>query len=129
MRKIILFGTLLLCFCLAACGQSGTAADAAPESAAGQTEQDDAIIAGIISQFEELTQVPRPSHHEEQISAYLENWAREHGFDVTRDAYNNIVFDVPATEGREDQPMIALQTHMDMVFVCREGLELDSTLR
>lgn len=79
----------------------------------------------VLEHFYELTQIPRTSHHEEQISNYLKHWAEERGFEVTQDAWNNIVFDVPATEGMENKPLTALQGHMDMVFAQQEGLNLD----
>jgi len=80
---------------------------------------------GVMEHFMELTDIPRPSHHEEQISSYLEKWASERGFSVKRDSANNIVFDVPATSGMEDRPLTALQAHMDMVFAQKDGLNLD----
>ena len=61
--------------------------------------------------------VPRPSGHEEKISAFFMDWAKEQGFDPIQDEVLNVVFDVPATEGYEDYPMVGLQAHMDMVCV------------
>ena len=91
----------------------------------GKQTKDSDIDEMVISQFMELTQIPRPSHHEEKVSAYLEKWAENKGLAVTRDAVNNIIFDVPATKGMENKPMIALQGHMDMVFAQKEDTNLD----
>lgn len=88
-------------------------------------EADDAITEAIISQFEEMTRIPRPSKHEDRISQYLYNWAATRGFDPFRDANDNVIFDVPATEGMEKKPMVGLQVHMDMVFAQEEGAGLD----
>ena len=79
----------------------------------------------IISEFEKLTRIPRPSGHEEKVSEYLENRAKELGFPVIRDAQNNIVFDIPATKGMEEKPLVGLQAHMDMVFAQKDGGNLD----
>ena len=37
----------------------------------------------------------------------------------------NVIFDVPATSGKEDLPMVALQAHMDMVAVARDEVDFD----
>ena len=115
MKKIALILAIIMLLSLAACGMQAHAEQA--------TDSD--IDEMVISQFMELTKIPRPSHHEEKISEYLENWAKERGFEVTRDKVNNIIFDVPATEGMENKPMIGLQGHMDMVFAQKDGSNLD----
>jgi dipeptidase D len=65
--------------------------------------------------FERLTQVPRPSRREDAAIDHVRSWGAEHGFDVRQDAARNLVFDVPATAGRESAPTIVLQGHLDMV--------------
>lgn len=70
----------------------------------------------IIAEFEKMTQIPRPSGYTDGISEYLAAWASERGFTVVRDETNNVIFDVPATTGMEDKPVVGLQVHMDMVF-------------
>src|SRR5262249_6097092 len=37
------------------------------------------------------------------------------GYEIRQDAARNVVFDVPATPGREDAPIVVLQGHLDMV--------------
>lgn len=37
------------------------------------------IIASVEERFLQLTKIPRPSHHEEKISAYLYEWATSRG--------------------------------------------------
>ena len=37
----------------------------------------------------------------------------------------NITFDVPATEGMENYPLVVLQGHMDMVVAVKDGKEFD----
>lgn len=83
------------------------------------------ITTEILDTFNGLTQVPRPSHHEEKISEYLEKWAKVKKFEVTRDNVNNVIVEVPATKGMESKPKVALQGHMDMVFAQKDGANLD----
>lgn len=65
--------------------------------------------------FDEITKVPRPSCHEEQIRAYLLDFAKKHGIDVKTDKVGNVVMRKEATPGYENAPTVVLQAHMDMV--------------
>lgn len=69
----------------------------------------------VFSIFSEITQIPRPSKHEEQISQWLVNFAAKHHIYCQRDEAMNVLMRVPATAGRENQPGVILQAHMDMV--------------
>ena len=69
----------------------------------------------VFSIFHEITQVPRPSKHEEQIRDYLISFARKHHIEYQTDTIGNVVMRVPATPGYEDKEGIILQAHMDMV--------------
>ena len=69
----------------------------------------------VFSIFDEIRKVPRPSKHEEQISAWLVRFAQERGIDHTVDEAMNVIMRVPATPGYENKPGIILQAHMDMV--------------
>ena len=65
--------------------------------------------------FGEIMQIPRPSKHEERISAYLVNWGKEHGLETKSDKLGNVLIRKPASKGFEKSPMVCLQAHMDMV--------------
>ena len=65
--------------------------------------------------FDEITKVPRPSCHEEQIRAYLLEFAAKHDLEVATDKCGNVVMRKPATAGCESAPTVILQAHMDMV--------------
>src|SRR5690349_20834885 len=65
--------------------------------------------------FERLTRIARPSRHEEPVIDYVRAWGEERGYRVRQDAARNLVFDVPATSGRESSPTVVLQGHLDMV--------------
>ena len=71
--------------------------------------------AGLFEIFGDICQVPRPSKHEEQISAWLADFGRSHGFVTKVDAVGNVAISAPATPGMEDRKAIILQAHMDMV--------------
>lgn len=65
--------------------------------------------------FDEITKVPRPSCHEEQIRAYLLDFAAKHNIEVATDDCGNVVMRKPASAGHENAPTVILQAHMDMV--------------
>lgn len=65
--------------------------------------------------FAEICKVPRPSKHEEQISQWLQSFAKEHGIECVADEAMNVIMRVPATAGYEDHEGVILQAHMDMV--------------
>ena len=65
--------------------------------------------------FDEITKVPRPSCHEEQLTAYLLDFAAKHGIEAQTDDCGNVVMRKPATAGCENAPTVILQAHMDMV--------------
>ena len=67
--------------------------------------------------FYGLTQVPRPSKHEEKITNYLYNWGVSRGFEtiVDNQPIGNVIIRKPATPGCENMKGVILQGHMDMV--------------
>ena len=110
-NRVLPFVMVLLVLCILATG-------------CGKQSVSSEISDCVIGQFEKIAEIPRPSGHEEKICNYLEKWAKERNFDLVRDDYNNLVIDVPATDGMENKPIVGLQCHMDMVFV-QEGDSLD----
>ncbi|MBQ7856210.1 MAG: aminoacyl-histidine dipeptidase [Alistipes sp.] len=65
--------------------------------------------------FDDITRVPRPSKHEEQMTAFLEAFAAKHGIECHKDRIGNVVMRKPATKGYEGRPTVILQAHTDMV--------------
>lgn len=63
---------------------------------------------GFFKWFEEICRIPHVMQHEEQISLFLENFAKERGLTCVRDAMGNILIRVPATKGYEKEPLILL---------------------
>jgi dipeptidase D len=65
--------------------------------------------------FYELTQVPRPSHHEEGATALVRDFGRRLGLETIVDRVGNVIVRKPATAGRGKLPGVVLQAHLDMV--------------
>ena len=70
---------------------------------------------GIWTNFDALTQVPRPSGHLEKVQQFLLSWAAARGIEAMKDGGENIVMRKPATPGMENRKTVVMQAHMDMV--------------
>ncbi|WP_312423469.1 aminoacyl-histidine dipeptidase [Anaerospora hongkongensis] len=77
--------------------------------------------------FEKLSQIPRGSGNEQEVSNYLVAFAKEHGLDYVQDAALNVVIKKPASPGYENSPAVILQGHMDMVCEKNKDSEHDFT--
>ena len=69
----------------------------------------------VWNNFYALTQIPRPSKHEELAVEYMYNWGKEHGLETIKDEVGNIIIRKPATPGYENLQGVILQGHIDMV--------------
>lgn len=76
----------------------------------------------VLDEFLKISAIPRPSHHETQISEYLYQWALAHSLPVERDPNGNIIIEKQASTGYETAPLTILQAHMDMVCTAAEGV-------
>ncbi len=65
--------------------------------------------------FDEITKVPRPTHHLDRMREFLVDWADRHDIAVATDEVGNVVMRKAATPGHENAPTIILQGHQDMV--------------
>ncbi len=75
--------------------------------------------------FYGISQVPRPSKKEEKVVEHVREFARKNNFEFVEDEVGNIVIKVPATEGKENSPVVVLQGHVDMVCEKNKGTEHD----
>lgn len=75
--------------------------------------------------FDEVTKIPRPSCHEEQIRDFLVKFAKDHNVAVKTDECGNVLMHKNATPGFENAPVVILQAHMDMVAEKNSGVEHD----
>ena len=75
--------------------------------------------------FEEICNIPHGSGNTEQISSYLEQFAKERRLEHYRDEVGNIIIIKEASRGYEDHAPVMLQGHMDMVAVKKPDCNLD----
>jgi len=71
--------------------------------------------------FATLCAIPRASKHEAALLEYLSAWAAGLGLATARDAVGNLVIRKPASPGREQEPGVILQGHVDMVCQQNSG--------
>ncbi len=79
----------------------------------------------VLDIFKEITRIPRESGSEEQMTAWLLDWADAHGLESKRDAIGNVLIAKPASKGKEGVPALVLQAHQDMVCEKNEGVQHD----
>lgn len=88
----------------------------------------------LIKYMAALCDYHRPSHKEIAVCNYLLKWFKDlqkkdkrikiETFQAVKTDKNegfDIIVDIPATKGYENKPKTMLQSHMDMVWVTREG--------
>ena len=75
--------------------------------------------------FGELMNIPRPSKHEAKVSAYLQEFGHQHGYETLVDEVGNVLIRKPAYKGYENAPGVCLQAHMDMVCEKNGDKEFD----
>ncbi len=65
--------------------------------------------------FYSLTQVPRPSKHEDAIQDFMVKFGTDLGLETIKDEIGNIIIKKPATAGMENRKGVILQGHLDIV--------------
>ena len=73
----------------------------------------------------ELMNIPRPSKHEERVSAYLQDFGHKHGYETLVDEVGTVLTRKPAAQGYENAPGVCLQAHIDMVCEKNGDKEFD----
>jgi len=71
--------------------------------------------------FEAICQIPRPSKREDQIIAFLADFARMNQLPFKKDSAGNVLISKPASKGMESRRTLVLQSHLDMVCEKNEG--------
>lgn len=79
----------------------------------------------IIAEFLALAEVPRPSFFTERVQAYLLDFAKVNGLEAEADRAGNVRILKPASAGCENEPILVLQAHTDMVAEKADGVEFD----
>ena len=62
----------------------------------------------VFKYFEEISQIPRGSGNEKEISDFLYKFAKDLDLEVIQDEHLNILIRKPATEGYENCPGVIL---------------------
>ena len=75
--------------------------------------------------FEEIAGIPHGSGNVGQISDYLADFAAQRGLFCIQDELKNIIIVKEATPGYEEEPVVILQGHMDMVAVSKPECGID----
>ncbi len=71
----------------------------------------------VLENFKAICAVPRASGDEKAISDYICGFAKERGFYARQDENYNLLIKIPGTCKKENAPAVALQGHIDMVYV------------
>ncbi len=72
--------------------------------------------------FEQICNIPHGSGNEAALLSWIKAWATEKGYTTASDAAGNLVVTAPGTTGRENNPTLILQSHVDMV--CEKNAEV-----
>ena len=75
--------------------------------------------------FLQICKIPHGSKNEAEISAFLQNFGKELGYETIADSVGNVLVKKPAYPGYEDRKTVILQSHMDMVCDKRPDLDHD----
>ena len=69
----------------------------------------------VWSIFDQMTQIPRPSNHEEKIQDWAVNYGKSLGLETIKDEVGNVIIRKPASAGMENRKGVIFQGHLDMV--------------
>ena len=81
----------------------------------------------VLDYFKKISEIPRCSLNEREISDYLVKFAKENNFEVYQDDLLNVIIKKEATKGYENASTVILQGHMDMVCEKNEDVIHDFT--
>ncbi len=69
----------------------------------------------VWSIFHQMTQIPRPSKHEDKIQDWAVKFGEDLGLETIKDEVGNVIIRKPATAGMENRKGVIFQGHLDMV--------------
>lgn len=79
----------------------------------------------VLKNFEAISQIPRGSGNEKEVSDYLVKFGKDLGLETYQDEALNVIIRKPATKGYENAPGVVLQGHMDIVCEKDKNVEHD----
>ena len=115
MKKLFYIACVLLAFCfigicLQACATIKTQSDS------------QAVADKALGYFYDILKIPRGSDNEQEISNYLVAFAKKNSLQAVQDFNRNVLITKAASKGRENEPPVILQVHMDMVCEKNDGV-------
>ena len=84
--------------------------------------KEDQIPRAVWEHFYQLTQVPRPSLHEERISAFLPGFGHELGLETEVDDVGDVLNRKPASDGMEVHPGESFRPRLTDREDCWQGI-------
>lgn len=75
--------------------------------------------------FADLNAVPRGSKKEDRVIQFMLDFGNGLGLPTSRDETGNVIIKKPASKGYEDRPIVALQSHLDMVHQKNADTQFD----
>lgn len=75
--------------------------------------------------FGRIAAIPHGSRKEQALAAFLKDFAAQRGIPCEADSAGNLLMELPAAPGYEDQPAILFQAHMDMIWEKAPGCDFD----
>jgi len=75
--------------------------------------------------FADLNEVPRGSKKEEKVIEFAKNFGENLGLKTYVDEVGNVIIKKPASAGMENRPVVALQSHLDMVHQKNADTDFD----
>jgi dipeptidase D len=79
----------------------------------------------IMNYFDTLTQIPRCSEHEKEVSDWVVQFAKDRGLEYHQDDLHSVLIRKPGSPGYEDAPTVILHGHLDLVCAKEDGVEFD----
>jgi len=79
----------------------------------------------VLKIFKQISTIPRCSGNCNGIIEWLKVWAKDRNYNYINDGQGNIVIQIPASEGREADVGIILQSHVDMVCQKDKNIKFD----
>ena len=86
---------------------------------------ENAITRDAYGYFCRILEIPHGSGNEKALSDYLMSFAQTRGLNAVQDESLNVLIRKPGSMGRENEPPIVLQAHMDMVCEKNDGVGHD----
>ena len=65
--------------------------------------------------FFELTQIPRPTGHMDEVTRFIVDFGKSLNLETLKDEAGNVIIRKPAVSGFEGRATVVLQSHLDMV--------------